>query len=542
MSVVELSPTGRGSIDIKSTDTQGRRNRRQWWVAYAIVMLGGLFVAAIAYQRSYQLYLGVSMGVLILLIVAWIKFPKASFGTTVFLALLGDGVTVAWWPFTKNLSSRESIFFLSDGVSLRPVEIVVLAALAATAYRNMARIGRPFVKAPLVWPFLAFLGLIAIGLYTGLSKGGDMRVAIFESRPLILLPLAYILAINTLETRTDYRRVYWVALTAIVIQSLLSLQYYSNLALAEREQLEALTEHGAAIGMNLLFVFLILAMATYGVAKRVRFTLLAASVPVIVAYLISQRRAAVVALAIALVMFAVTLFWRQRRTFWKVVPFAVIVTVGYLGAFWNSESSAGFPAQAVKTVVSPDQASEKDQSSNLYRDIENFNLSFTIRAEPVLGQGFGRPFLRPLPLPDISQFEFHEYLPHNSLLWLWIKMGYLGLGVMLYIIGRSIVQGVSRFRRVPAGIDSVVALSAVFFVVMFTVFLYVDIAWESRNVILMAVSMALCTGPLRKADDEPDPTIDDDARLRPVDPASLETPVEQLRLVPGGSRSASAVR
>ena len=47
----------------------------------------------------------------------------------------------------------------------------------------------------------------------------------------------------------------------------------------------------------------------------------------------------------------------------------------------------------------------------------------TIKAKPITGLGFGQRFYRPFPLPDISFFPFYEYMPHNSVLWIWIKTG-----------------------------------------------------------------------------------------------------------------------
>ena len=57
--------------------------------------------------------------------------------------------------------------------------------------------------------------------------------------------------------------------------------------------------------------------------------LLAASIPVMWVYLVGQRRAAVVGLVGGFVLFGVMLFWRQRRTFWKVVPVVTLVADGY---------------------------------------------------------------------------------------------------------------------------------------------------------------------------------------------------------------------
>ena len=420
-------------------------------------------------------------------------------GATLALTLTGDLVTVWWFPFAKNLSSWESIMYLTDGVSLSPLEISMIWGLCVTTYRNLASTGRPFRPAPLLYPFVAFFSFALFGLARGLSRGGDTRAAMFEARPLILLPLLYLLVVNVCRSREDYRRMFWAAMAAIVVQSLLSIEFLSKLSPTTRASLESLNEHGSAIGMNLLFMMLIVSLAYRGVPTALRITLLVASVPAMWVYLVAQRRSAIVALGIAFALFAIMLFWRQRRTFWKVVPVVAVLVIGYTGAFWNSESTAGFPAQAVKSVIAPDQASAEDQRSDIYRQLETLNLSATVRASPLLGIGFGQAFYRPYTLPDISAFEFQAYIPHNSFVWIWTKMGFGGFVTLLYLVGRTMIQGVSRARAAPRGVDAVVALNAVLFVAMYTVFLYVDIAWEARNVFLLALSMGLCTGPL---DDE----------------------------------------
>ncbi|MET0908777.1 MAG: O-antigen ligase family protein, partial [Ilumatobacteraceae bacterium] len=248
--------------------------------------------------------------------------------------------------------------------------------------------------------------------------------------------------------------------------------------------------------------------------------------------------AAVVALVTALIVFTIILFWRQRRTFWKVVPIGAIVVIGYLGAFWTSESSAGFPAQAVKSVIAPNSMSAKDQSSNEYRRIENFNLSYTIRSSPITGLGFGQPFLRPVQLPDISGFEFNAYLPHNSLLWIWIKLGFAGFVTVLYLLARSLSLGARRIRDAAPGLDLFIASNAAMFVVMYAVYIFVDVAWEARNVTLMALAMGLCTGHLigersddqNQAETDPDSTDPDATDPLPVmEPSGASGPPASAR-------------
>jgi hypothetical protein len=483
-------------LKVLSSTQQRRRNHLVWWLVYIAVLFAGLAIGAAAYSRSYQPYFGLAWGCFAFLLAAWVRFPRTALGMTLALTLIGDVVTVWWFPFAKNLSSWESIMYLSNGVSVSPLEITVVWALAVTSYRNLAATGRILPKTPLLVPFAVFGFFLLLGFVRGVSRGGDMRAAIFEARPLILLPLVYLLVVNVCRTRQDYRRVFAVALAAITLQALLSLEYLFGLSPAARDALESLNQHGAAIGANVVLLTSVSALAYRRVPWGFRLALLAASIPVMWIYIVSQRRAAVVALIGGFILFGVMLFWRQRRTFWKVVPVITLLAVAYTGTFWNSESSAAFPAQAVKTVVAPDQASAKDQSSNLYRILETLNLSATVKSSPVLGIGFGQPFLRPYPLADISVFEFNAYLPHNSFIWVWTKMGFGGFVALLYLIGRTMMQGASRARAAPSGIDAVVALNAVIFVAMYTVFLYVDIGWEARNVFLLAVAMALSTGPL----------------------------------------------
>jgi hypothetical protein len=356
---------------------------------------------------------------------------------------------------------------------------------------------------------IGLIVLVASGLAIGLSRGGDSRVALLEARPLIYLPLLYLLVVNVCRTITDYRRMYWAAIAGVFVQSLLSLKYLLGLPPEARADIESLNEHGSAIGMNLVFATTILALAYRGISWRVRVTMLLVSAPSLWVYLIAQRRAAFIGFGAAMILFAVILFWRQRRTFWKIVPVASILFVAYVGAFWNSDSSVAFPAQAVKTVVAPDSLGAADQSSNEYRAIENYNLNFTIRADPIFGQGFGQPFLRPIPLADISSFELNAYLPHNSLLWTWIKMGFLGIVTVLYLFAMTLIRGSDLVRRAAMGRDLLIASIGVMFVTMYAMFIFVDVAWEARNVTLLALSMGLCTANLRSASDEPDPSRGD---------------------------------
>src|SRR5206468_8264485 len=93
---------------------------------------------------------------------------------------------------------------------------------------------------------------------------------------------------------------------------------------------------------------------------------------------------------------------------------ALPLIVGYVGAGWNSQSKVFAPVKVFRSVSDSDV-----DASTLYRDLENYNLLATMRANPFVGTGFGHPFAEIVTLPDISFFKEYRYMPHNSVIGLW---------------------------------------------------------------------------------------------------------------------------
>ena len=342
---------------------------------------------------------------------------------------------------------------------------------------------------------------VFVGLSRGILRGGDLRIAIIESRAILFIALVFVIVVNECVEASHHRYALWAVLTGVVVQSLLSIEYLGRLDTATREDIDSLNEHGSAIGQNLLIITFLGIVLLKVKRPAARWALVIGSVPTLYVYFVAQRRAGIAALVVAGVMMAVTLFWRRRRAFWMITPIVTVLLTGYVGAFWNSTSSAAFPAQAIKTIVAPESASAEDQSSDLYRIIEAYDLNFTIRTDPLLGLGFGHPFYRPVPLPDISFFELNAYQPHNSVLWIWIKLGFGGFVAMFYMLGKAVMLGADRVRRMEHGIDLVVTLSATLFIVMYTVYTYVDVSWDARNTVFLGLAFGVVAPAARRRDD-----------------------------------------
>ncbi len=420
--------------------------------------------------------------------------PRAGLYLVVFFTLFTDGSISPWYPFAKNLSSRESILYVSDSINISPLEVVLLiTAMAWLLHLLIDRTGRPFVRGALLRPVMVFTGFLFMGFVFGLATGGDRYAAIWEFRPFLYLPITYVLLTNLLTTRRHYHRLAAVAVVALVTHALLALQVLSGLSATSREGLDSLVAHGSAVQMSVVLVVPLAAWLLPKAPRSARWLLPLAALPIGWVWLVSQRRAAVIGLAVSMIVLGVLLTKLNPRRLRVVGPIILALTVAYLGAFWNSQGSFGFPAQAIKAVVAPGQISQQDQSSDIYRIIENFDISATIHAKPITGLGFGQKFYRPVALPNISFFPFYEFVPHNSILWIWIKAGIGGFIAMLYLFGSAIRLGTRSMLRLTSGRDRVLAFAGLSYVVMYLVFAYVDIAWDARSMVSVAVAMAICS-------------------------------------------------
>lgn len=502
---------------VESVQDVARNRRRSQETVVAITTVAALFYAALALATTPRIFSVVFL-LLSLLCVAIVVRPVIGVYATLLLALAGDTAASPWYPFVKNFSSRESILFVADWAVINPIEIV----LGLTTFVwLLARIGDStwsFRRPTLTRPMLVFVFFVLVGLVFGLVNDGNVVVAVFEVRPLLYLPVLYLLIVNLLTTERDFDRLLMVSMAGISIHSIFALRYYFDLPAVARAELQDLGEHAASIHSNAYFILIIAVFAFGAPSRRRRTLLLLGSMPIVMEYVLAQRRSAAVALGIGIVLLCVLLFWKRRAVATWLVPLVVACGVAYLAVFWNSTGGLGAGAQAVKSYIAPDSLSAIDQSSDAYREIEARNIWFTIQSNELFGVGFGRPFLRPFPLPDLSFFVFVDYLPHNGVLWIWLKTGVLGFATMLTLILRTIRDGAAGVLSAVSSARAAMCFTALAYVVMYMVFAFVDIAWDIRSCVFLALSLAICADLPRSDPSELSPALDE-RRMREVRPS-----------------------
>jgi hypothetical protein len=488
-----------------------RSEQHHRWALYALLFVVGLVFAVVAFFTVPSAF-----SVVLLLVVAigigTVLNPVVGVYAIVFFALIGDTATSTWYPFTKNLSSGESILYIDDALVVSPLEVILAVTLISWSIRRResgVRVGE------LLAPLGAFSVMLVVGFWLGVTRGGDLNVALWEVRSLVYLPLLYLLITNLFDQRRQYEQLFLVAMGGVILQSLLAIDYYWRLAPEDRAGLESLLEHSATVYMGTLLLYTVALWTIPGSSARRRWWMTLASIPVAWAWVLSQRRAAAVALLCGLVLLGVILLWRNRRTAMWFLSLLLVGTTLYTVAFWNSTGTLGFAAQGVKSIIAPESLSSEDLSSDLYRQVEAFDIWYTIRTDELRGIGFGRPFIQIMRLPDISIYPFWEYMPHNSILWIWMKTGYLGFITMLFVVARALQHGARSARLAGTPDNAAVATSALAFVVMYVVYAYVDIAWDARSMVVLAVALAIGTDMVRGAGRESD-AVDADGTPEPV--------------------------
>lgn len=417
--------------------------------------------------------------------------PRYGLYAIMFFGLVGDITVSSYLPFDKNLSSQESIFFLHSSAAISPVEIMFGLTTISWTLRLVMRRELHKVKFGVIfWALLAFIAFMSISLVYGVLRGGDIFIAQLEYRPFIYLFVLFILTRNLITNPKQINILFWCVMSALFIEGILAYVFVVNQVFTPSGDL---TEHSASIHYNTLFILWVASWVVVKGSWYKRFALVAFFPPVLFSYIKSDRRSAMLALIIAVGLCCIYMIQERRFLFTILVPTAAVLGIVYIGAFWNSTSSLGKPAQAIKSVVAPGEISEEDQSSNYYRFLEDANSHYTITQNPLLGVGLGNKFLQIVQMPDISFFIFWEYITHNSIMWIWMQAGVFGFVTMMYLIGLGIMKGSRVAWNLPSSEIKVFAMVCATYLVMHFIYAYVDISWTSQSMLYIGVALGLIT-------------------------------------------------
>jgi hypothetical protein len=189
-----------------------------------------------------------------------------------------------------------------------------------------------------------------------------------------------------------------------------------------------------------------------------------------------------------LVLYLLTPFTRLKRRMAQVATISIPLVLVYVAAGWGSHSPVFAPVHTLRSVVD----AQADQST-LWRDLENYNIYVTFKANPVLGTGLGHGYTEAIKLPSISgAYALYRFAPHNSILGLFAYAGGVGFLGLWLIIPLGIFFAIRSYRAATLPADRISALAIVGVLLVYELHCYGDMGlgtWTS--VFLVAPALAL---------------------------------------------------
>ena len=374
-----------------------------------------------------------------------------------------------------------------EGLPDRPLGFFMLFVLLILFLHGLLKRQKLLQGGELFLPFLFFLLCVVWGIVHGLTSGGDLKIIVNEVRSFWYLFLGYILAYNLIRTKTHLRYFFWFVILCAGIKALEGTYIYIFIIhgdLASNHDIMAHEESYFWVSTLLLIILFSLHFR-----YRPQFYTALALVPfLLIALIANNRRADFVALLIGILVAWVLVFAVKpegRKSLVKLLIVVALLGGAYVAAFSNGQGGISEPARAVVSVFHPDPS---DAASNLYRDIENYDLKYTVKLNP-LGLGFGKQFLEPILLPDISGLDiYYLYIPHNTIYWVWMRLGPIGYLALWYLFGAIIVRGCIIVRNLKDKYLQLVAIYIVAMIIMEIIVAFADYQLSFyRNVIYVGM-------------------------------------------------------
>ena len=426
-------------------------------IAYAsfglLVLLIGV---AVGLSADDPMLTGAVIGSSLLLPVIW---NRPSLG--VYLLMGGVAVFEAFPLGFPDSITDEAVFFQpfsSQGgpqaAIVSAAEILMVFTLVTVVLRRIAEGRKPLEPGPMFWAVGFYTLMVGYGLLYGVGTGGNWNAALWEARGQIYLFVVYLLVVNTIHERRQVNRLFWVFLAGVAVKGLVgtwrflvTLEGDLDRVLQVSRNANSILSHEESYLFALFFLFA-LALFLFRGHRGQLFFVLMASAPVVLAFVANQRRAGSLALILGIlfVMLLAYMLSRSRRKAILTTGVSLVILVPiYMGITWNTTNIVAEPTRAVKSLFLP---GERDAGSNTYRQTEALNLKYNIQIDPIKGRGYGKPIIFYVPLPDISNlFYWWDIIPHNTLLWVWMRLGSVGFAAFWFFIGRAIVGSIMVTKR-----------------------------------------------------------------------------------------------
>jgi O-antigen ligase len=467
----------------------------------AVILSDGNLVAAVAPVGAF--------GLLYLLWHLPMRYPVL---VLLFLGLTlenpGDDTASGLWksplyPLGALLLAHWNLTFPVKALFFSGMDLLLVFFFGLALYRRMARSpldreGYVETASPMrFFSALTIFGALFLELW-GMARGGmDFASSLWQVQRVIYLPLLFFLFHFALRGPKDQAAVGKAIILAACGRAMAAWGIRHFVTPNSIDEMPTATSHPDS--MLFAGAFCLCVVLFVEIPSRKHALLGITVLPILVLGMIANNRRLVwVEIALALmVLFFVMPMTRMKR---KIVRYALIaapLVMLYVAIGWNKAGGVFRGAQMVRSIID-----SKSDASTEWRDLENYDLFFTLKSSPLVGVGYGHPYLEPIKLPDVTQFyALEHFIPHNSILGLWAFGGLVGFSLlwMLMVVGAFFAARSYKLAKRP--IDRVAALASTLMFVIYLAHCYGDLAlgtWASVFLVAAAFAvvgkLALTTG------------------------------------------------
>lgn len=344
-------------------------------------------------------------------------------------------------PMFKSLSVGVGL----TGVYVNPAEIVIATVVATWVLKAVAEGDLALPRSHLAAGVGVLLLAVLVGEAHGLASGSNLTAQLWELRPWAYLAFAYVLAGQLIKSQRLVWGVLWTLIIATGLKAVEGTIRWISLRGLNPPAAQILG-HEEAVFMG-VFILLTAALWLLRIKSRLRQVATALLPLVVFANLANNRRTSWIILGAGIAILVVVVWVRSPQWRWMTGGIAVALlaaTALYLPVFWNRTGLLAEPARAIRSAVDP---SQRDASSDLYRTLENIDLGIDIRASTPFGIGFGKVIPTPIPLIDVTKIDsFIVYEPHNTILYIWLRLGFPGAIAFWWMIGAATATALTLAR------------------------------------------------------------------------------------------------
>jgi hypothetical protein len=386
-----------------------------------------------------------------------------------------------------------------EPVKFSPAEAIMVLAFGSWLIRSIAKREFHWRSGAFAAALLAFISWVTFGFVHGLTTGGDFLLALWEVRAMYLCVAMYFITANLVRDREQLKTFAWIIVIGLGLRSLLGLYAYTQLKGQITDQ--GILAHEDSMMFNLLFFLPAILCFNRGPSKLIWASLLIIPIALFVD-IENNRRAGIAAFVvafIALIVLAWFLLPQRKAQLRLFIIITAFVSALYFPVAWNAQGQWAFPAKALKSQFSPD---ERDAGSDNYRYMEDFDLKATRDLSPWIGIGYGKAWMEVIPLPRVST-GFLQYIAHDSVLWMWMRLGHVGFLLFMFVIAQIMIKGPQFSRPVRDPLTQMFGIMAVLYMIMIFIFGKYDTQFADYRTMITLGFFAGILGVLPKLAEEP---------------------------------------